>query len=364
MRFQLILLNILFLFIFLTGCGEKRNTHDKPGQLIGVKVYNIDRELKSLFEEWTDLGINTVFASPSIFNDQFSALAKKHKIETFIILPVFYDPDVLQTQPDVFAITDKGEKAVDDWVEFVCPSREDFRKMKIENICQLVKDLDPDGISLDFIRFFCFWEKVYPDRDPDSITNTCFCPHCLEKFQADKNISIPESISDLDDIARWIAANHEKEWIDWKCNLITHMVRDIVLEARKIKSGIKVNLHVVPWRQNDFDNAMKRIVAQDVAALEEYSNMISPMTYSHMLKREPDWIHNVVEDITGQVHCKVIPSIQVNEAYLTEILSSEEFEQTLREALKPPSSGVLLWSWEQLEKKPEKKKILKLISLP
>jgi hypothetical protein len=361
MRFNVILLNFLLLVIVFTGCREKRNSQDQSGLLIGVKVYNIDRELKSVFEEWSNLGINTVFASPSIFNDQFSELAKKHKIETFIILPVFYDPEALQAQPDLFAITGDGAKAIDDWVEFVCPSREDYRLKKIEYINQLVRDLDPDGISLDFIRFFCFWEKVYPDRHPDSIPNTCFCPLCLAKFQSDKNISIPESLKEVNDIAGWIKSNHQIEWIDWKCSLITGMVRDIVTEAKKIKPGIKVNLHGVPWRQDDFDNAIRRVVAQDFAALAEYCDIISPMTYSHMLKRKPDWIHSVVQNINDQVNCKVIPSIQVNEAYLTEILSSEEFEHTLIEALKPPSSGVFLWSWEQLEKRPEKKVILEKV---
>ena len=294
MRYHVILLNLLLLISVFTGCREKKNFQDTSDLMIGVKVYNIDRELKSVFEEWENLGINTVFASPSIFNDQFSELAKKHDIETFVILPVFYDPDTLQAHPD-------------------------------------------------------------------SIPNTCFCTYCLEKFQSDKNISIPESLVDVNDIAGWIKANHQAEWIDWKCSLITGMVRNIVTEAKKVKPEVKVNLHGVPWRQDDFDNAIRRIVAQDFSALTEYCDIISPMTYSHMLKREPKWIHSVVKDITGQVNCKVIPSIQVNEAYLTNILSAEEFEQTLIEALKPPSSGVFLWSWEQLEKVPEKKEIMKKV---
>jgi hypothetical protein len=361
MRLALITINFLFLISAFTGCHEKKRSQTDSDLMIGIKVYNIDRGLKALFEEWDALGINIVFASPSVFNGQFTELARKHDIQTFLILPVFYDPEALYDQPDLYAITDKGEKAIEDWVEFVCPSREHYRKTKIEYISQLVSDLDPDGISLDFIRYFCFWEKVYPDRHPDSIPNTCFCPVCLKKFQSDMDISIPESLTNVNEIAGWINENHQSEWIDWKCSLIGSMLSEIVNEAKKINPEIKVNLHVVPWRQDDFNNAIKRIVAQDFSAFAEYADIISPMTYSHMLKREPSWIQSVVKDISPQVNCKVIPSIQVNEAYLVDILSVEEFEQTLIEALKPPSSGVFFWSWEQLEKNPEKKEILKKV---
>lgn len=349
-----------FLFSVFTGCHNK-NHPSGSDMMIGIKVYNIDRDLKLLFKEWKELGINTVLASPAVFNDQFTALAKRNNIKTFIILPVFYDPEVLKAHPDLYAVTDRGERAVDDWVEFVCPSREDFRKTKIEEIVQLVQDLDPDGISLDFIRFFCFWEKVYPDRNPDSIPNTCFCPFCLKAFQSDKNIPIPASLENVSDIAKWISGNHLAEWTNWKCSLISGMVNEIVSAVKKVKPGIIVNLHVVPWRQDDFNNAVRRIVGQDMPALTKYTDMISPMTYSHMLKRNPDWVQSVVNDISGQVNCKVIPSIQVNEAYLTTVLTDEEFEQTLKASLKPPSSGVFFWSWEQLEARPSKKEIVRKV---
>ncbi len=348
----------------IPGCWNKQNVQDKSDMMIGVKVYHINQGLDTLFNEWEELGINTVFASPSVFGEEFNELAKKYRIETLMILPVFYDPSALEANPDLYALTDKGEKAIEEWVQFVCPSREDFRNQKIEYIGKLIRELDPDGISLDFIRYFCFWEKVYPDRHPDSIPNTCFCPHCLEKFQSEKQITIPDSLEDLSAIARWIQLNHSDEWTEWKCEIITSMVKDIVVEAKKIKPEIKVNLHVVPWRKNDFDNAIKRIVAQDFSALTAYADIISPMTYAHMVKRKPEWINSVVVDIEEQTECLVIPSIQVNEAYLDETLTLEEFEQTVIEALEPPSSGVFFWSWEQLESRPEKKEVLRKVLSP
>jgi len=359
MRYYFILGIFLVLTFIIPGCWKKRNVQDESPMMIGVKVYHIDRELNTLFNEWEELGINTVFASPSVFGDEFRSLAKKHRIKTFIILPVFYDPAALEADPDLYAITDKGEKANEEWVEFVCPSREDYNNQKVEYIKKLIQKLDPDGISLDFIRYFCFWEKVYPDRHPDSIPNTCFCQHCLEKFQKETEVIIPDSLENVSVIAGWIQTNHQDEWTGWKCGWIKAMVENIVMEAKKIKPEIKVNLHVVPWRKDDFNNAIRRIVAQDFSNFANYADILSPMTYAHMVKREPAWINSVVIDIAEQTECKVIPSIQVNEAYLTEPLTMKEFEKSVLAALKPPSSGVFFWSWEQLESRPEKKEVLK-----
>jgi hypothetical protein len=83
------------------------------------------------------------------------------------------------------------------------------------------------------------------------------------------------------------------------------------------------------------------------------------MTYAHMVKRSPSWVNSVVKDMDKVAGCRILPSIQVKEAYLSDILSVSEFRETLKEALKPPSSGVIFWSWEALEKDFPKKDLIR-----
>jgi len=361
-NFSFTIVIILLLTTPFLGCQTKNHQHNKGDLIIGVKIYNIDGDMKTLFEEWEKLGINTVFASVSLINDEFRVLARDHDIEIFIIIPLFFDPDTLQVNPDLYAITDSGEKAVEEWVEFVCPSREDYREQKIKYIKSLIHNLQPDGLSLDFVRHFVFWEKVYPNRKPDSIPNTCFDTHCLKKFETDRNILIPDSLIDISGIAEWIKKICLEEWTEWKCNLITSMIRDVTQQAKQINPEIKVNVHAVPWRQIDFGNAIQIIAGQDFSDIAPFVDIISPMTYAHMVKREPDWISSVVEEIATQAECKIVPSVQVSKAYLTKPLTVTEFKQCVIEALKLPSSGIILWSWEQLDKSPEKKEIFRNIS--
>jgi uncharacterized lipoprotein YddW (UPF0748 family) len=351
---------LVFLVALLTCSKQQPAANLKFEPIIGVKIYNHAGSLPALFEEWQSLGVNTAFVSASLdSNSEFRNLADQFKIKTFIILPIFFNPEALRENPDLYALTADGQKAIEDWVNFICPTRSDYRRQCIEYVQNLIRQLNPDGISLDFIRYFVFWEEIYPDRTLNSLPNTCFDASCLEKFQADKKITIPKNLVTTTDKAVWILKNCVQPWTDWKCQTITSMVSDIAAAARKIKPDILINIHLVPWRQHDFDGAVKAIAGQDFQELSKYVDFLSPMCYHHMLKRDPAWISSVVANAYYQTKGKIIPSIQVNQAYLTEELTADVFLQALIESLKYPSAGVMLWSWEQLDKQPLKKGVFK-----
>ena len=351
---------IIFSVLSLTSCNYRPENSSVEDKIIGVKIYDHNEDFESLINDWKEIGINTVFTSPQLFSDKkFRTITRENEITSFIILPIFFNPEALQKNPDLYAITKNGEQAKDDWVTFVCPSREEYRKNIIDSVKTIIKELDPDGISLDFIRFFVFWEKIYPNRTFESLPNTCFDSACINKFQADTKINIPDTIKAEENVYEWIKANCLFKWGEWKCEQITSFIAEISKEARSIKPGILINVHAVPWRHDDFDGAIKTVAGQDFSEISDFVDYLSPMTYAHMVKREPSWIHSVTNDISNQVNCKVIPSIQVNKAYLDTELSLEEFRESLLEALAPPSDGVVFWSWEQLSIKPAKRQIVK-----
>ena len=336
------------------GAGE--------GRLIGIKIYDYDGDFRQLFEEWRSLGINTAFVSPALASKpDFMKRARQSGTAVFLIVPVFFNVEELKRRPDLASITRDGKVASDDWVKFVCPSRDGYRRRMAGTIAKLVKNLDPDGISLDFIRHFVFWEMVYPGRTLDSLPNSCFDQVCVEKFQRDTKISIPRELSTAADRAGWILKHHLAAWTDWKCGLIVDVVKELAAKAREIKPGIKINIHSVPWRAKDFGGAIRIVAGQDLAAMTAYSDYVSPMCYHHMVKQTPAWVHSVVEDLAARVRVPVLPSIQVKEAYIPDKLSVAEFKEALVEALKPPSGGVIFWSWDSLGRDPERKAMVKAL---
>jgi len=332
-------------------------THER---IHGVKIYDTQRDFSSLFEEWRTLGINSAFVSGHLLSrNSFRDMAHAVGIPLFVILPIFYDKKALKASPELFAVTNQGEIAEDEWVRFVCPSREEFIQKKIETIINLIREFQPDGISLDFIRHFVFWEKVHPDRKAKTIPNTCFDNTCVSAFQEKLNIEIPDFEGDVMRLSKWIMDTYPDDWVNWKCELITKTVHRIHDAVRQEFPTCLINLHAVPWREMDFEGAVKSVAGQNIEALSIYADMVSPMCYAHMLKRDSSWIHSVVEDVSRRSKVRVVPSIQVREHYLPERLTVDEFQRSLSAALRPPSTGVVYWSWNALEEDPQKKEIIR-----
>jgi hypothetical protein len=367
------------LLVFVFGCGGTSDTNERteaPADtrsieplmlaeeaIVGIKISETDRDLQELFEEWKALGINTVFASEKLtMSGGFRALARKNRTHLFVIFPVYHAPDELAEDPELAAVTVDGRPAKEDWVEFVCPSRTDFRRRRIEEARSIVRRLRPEGLSLDFIRHFVYWERVGPDHDPETLPDTCYCVHCLQGFAA--SLGMPQSSIPPDPrrAAAWIRTNAADQWARFKVETITSTVAEITEGVRFIDPDVLINVHIVPWRRDDFDGALTRVAGQDISALSEFADYLSPMTYSFMLRRPPEWIPTVVQDFDWMSDCPILPSIQVAPAYREEeVFSAIEFEATLHAALEPPSAGVVFQSWHQIEADPERAEIIRRV---
>jgi hypothetical protein len=217
--------------ILLQACAGKESQI-----LIGAKIYEHLGPYDLLFRQWNQMGINTGFCSEELVSDiEFMKEAREHRITTFLIFPVFYNPEEIARRPDLAAIKQNREVAREDWVEFVCPSREDYRQQVLAHARQLIRDHQPDGLSIDFIRHFVYWEKVYPQRDPATLPVSCFDSVCLQNFKKECGIVLPEELNGTTERAQWILDNHGNSWTRWRCSLITSMVKALAKAAREEK---------------------------------------------------------------------------------------------------------------------------------
>ena len=338
-RVTIVLAGLLIILAF-SRCDRS------PEKIIGIKIYEYNKDFNALVDKWKDMGINTAFVSTQLAaNTTFRKVLKENNIRIYVIFPVFYDPVLLQHDSTQYAITNKGRIAKDDWVEFVCPSRRAFRTLKIDEVAGVVKKLEPDGLSIDFIRQFVFWEMVYPDRSAESIDMACFCDSCVGGFCRQKSINLPDTCVRAAQKADFILNFYSDDWNDYRCDLISSMVKVLAEKARSIKPGIKINVHAVPWREEDFGGANIRVASQDLQKITPYVDYISPMCYSQMLKRDADWIASVIAEMDKKSPGRILPSIQVYPYYIDDPFTVEDFRECADKALEEPSRGVVFFSW-------------------
>lgn len=342
---------IICVLVIFSSCSE--NYTDE--KIVGVKIYDYTDNYRTLFEKWNQIGINSVFASVKLLSDdEFKSYAQNFGIKTFAILPIFYSEEDLNADSSLFAITQNGNLAEKEWVKFICPSAEAYKNNKIKFITNFVEQHHPAGISLDFIRHFAYWEKVYPNSLYDSLSNTCFDTRCISRYLSDTKLELPQGVSSEEEVYKWIKENNFEDWVNWKCRLITDFVKRTVEAVKLIDPDIKVNLHAVPWRDEDYNGAIRKVVGQDFKALSQYVDYFSPMTYSHMTKHSPKWISSVINELYQNTGVPILPSIQVGRAYLSDRLTLTDFKECLGEAVKKPSSGVIFWNWEALDEEKQK----------
>lgn len=351
-----IVLFVLQVMLLFFSCSRN------PERIIGIKIYEYDKDFNLLVDKWKEMGINTAFVSKELAtNTLFRQILKQNNIQVYIIFPVFYNPALLQHDSSLYAITDKGSIAKDNWVEFVCPSRITYRTLKIDEAADLVKKLNPDGLSIDFIRQFVFWEMIYPERTAESIDMACFCDSCVGRFCKLKVITLSDTCVTAAQKAANILNHYSDNWNDFRCDLIASMVKEISYKVRSIKQDIKINVHVLPWRDGDFGGANIRVAAQDLKKIEPFTDYISPMCYSQMVRRDAGWIESVVTSMDKKAHGKILPSIQVYPYYIDDPFTTGDFKKCISAALKAPSQGVVFFSWPLFEKDSVRTKIKKYL---
>lgn len=313
------------------------------------------KSIPDIVKEFVEFEIDEVFALEDLFtNEEFQKEINKTNIKKWIIIQTFLN---IERKDSLYAIQADGTKAIGSgngsWLHMVCPNggpilKEKYLRDLIERLKDIVYRYNPSGINLDFIRYFVFWEDVYENSDPKNLPQTCFCNRCVSLFTSEYKVKIPKSIESTEDISKFILSNYLDEWTKFKTDTITNTIKTIVDSIKEIKPDIKFNIHAVPWKSGEFDNAIHRIAGQDFKALSNIVDGISPMCYTGMLKRKSSWISDVVQDIAYQTNIKILPAFQGVPMYNSENVDNDYFKELTTECLKNPSSGVAFWPWEQI----------------
>lgn len=331
-----LLLSILILS-FQAVIPNKQAGADDTAVMKGIFGLPLDspefkgKDYKEIAGYLKGLGINAVVGAP-LDRGLISGL-RAEGIRVYAEVAIFAGEEYWLKDPRTRPVNSKGEPiARQDWYAGLCPSQEGLRKEKLAAIERIASDYDVNGIWLDFIRYPCHWEVANP-----LLEETCFCEVCLGKFKSDAGVNLPVDLKNTKEKAEFISSHHRQEWEAWRYGQITGFVRQARNILAKKDPGLELGLFAVPWTQDDFDNAIIRIIAQDFKALAPYVDIFSPMAYHKMSGRDISWIGKIVRYMRQATGKQVIPILQA------EGLSEAELSQAVKEALSADADGAVVF---------------------
>ncbi len=251
------------------------------------------------------------------FRDQeWTAALKRHGVRVIQTSAVLFDPPALERFPGARPIDACGQpEPWTDWYIGICPTHPGYLAHKQSLLSQVVRDLAPDGLFLQFMRFPGFWEDWTwnPDYRFSERDRFCFCDRCLTQFLADRGSTAATGDR------RTLVTDRVDEWNAWRCERIVSIVRTIRDDALATNPQSTVTLNTLPFPASDFDGSDVRrtVAAQDLSRLSEVVDTFELMTYLQILKRPIDWIDDAVasaRNVAGDR--EVVCTLQVEPLYL------------------------------------------------
>lgn len=334
-----------FMQLYLFGQDQKSIVMQKTNREKIKAVYGFSSELSyfkdksnseivSLLKEWN---VNTIFGG---YQDE-DLVEQLHQsgIKVFAEVSFFSGQKWWRKYPNSRPITADGKRLEkEEWYAGVTPTDRDVFNNVLKRIDHIITSTAIDGIWLDFFRWPCHWESPQPN-----FYQTSFDDRTVDLFLKLKHISIPKNIINPLERNKWILKEKLDFWTDFKCDQIIQLSREVRNFVKAKNKNIIIGLFNIPWTDEDFDGALKKIIGQDLARLASYIDIFSPMVYHALCGQAEQW----AEKITGYVYHKtgkpVLPIVQSVD--IPRKITAIEFENVLKYSINVRgSNGIIIFN--------------------
>lgn len=320
---------VLWLWLMLLFC-----TQGAFAGTLGIYGVDIDRPVFSQYS------VDAVFV-PAKAEPIAAHNAAGRRV--YVTLNAFGGSQGWKDFPDARPVLADGEY-LDAALGGMCPTHEGWRRSRLDLLTSWLEKFRGksaiDGVWLDFIRYPGRWEQGAPN-----IPDTCYCPRCLGKFQADSGSRIADEAKTVAEKAGWIRKNARLPWMAWKKEQVASFAREAkrVIEQSSGERRILLGAFLVPWRKADHDGAISFHLAQDAKLLADSVDIISPMVYHRMVERPVAWVGEITDYYAEMSGREVWPIIQA------EKVGEEEFGQVVQTVSRPSAQGLLVFKHSDLK---------------
>lgn len=307
----------------------------------------------------SDLNVNAIFLHHNSINKDMMERARKEGIKVFAEFATLNGKGYVEKHPEAWAIDESGNKVeAATWFMGVCPTEPTFKQYRIDELRKLLRTYDLGGVWMDYLH----WHAQFEDPEP-ILPETCFCDHCLTAFQLATGLKVPEG--NTPGKADWILANHNNQWRNWRCSVITGWVRDFKKVLNEEKPGALLGVYHCPWNDQEYDGARRRILGLDYDSLRTIVDVFSPMVYHGRMQRSAEWVKENIEWFSERVNVpngqspRIWPIVQAYNDPV--VISSTEFEKVLRYGIAGRATGVMMFTTNSVAEDPAKTATMKKV---
>ena len=286
------------------------------GRIIGAFVFNEFWEsppragpaLRSL----RDCGVNAIMTESDAYDRSAIDLTHHEGLRFYAGVACFSDHAsdfrLLEERPELWPILENGEPRTQmEWYIGMSPTDRRRQEEALATIRWIATNYPIDGLFLDFVRWPLHWEiELRPGRPrpPDS----SFDATTLALFEEAIGVRFPSNVDTVFARASWIRERHLREWVDFKCGLITDFVAEARSALEAAKPGAELGIYVVP----NVDDLTEPLTGQRIGDLTRMAHWVSPMIYHNILLRPPSWVREAVADVVRKAGRKTLPVLQAD----------------------------------------------------
>ena len=300
----------------LDAIGFTANTSKVPElPLTGAFVFpdawsDLDR-FTALLRAFRDFGINAVMTESEHYDA--AAIDAVHELDLrfYAGIACFSDHAAgfreIEARPELWPILETGERRAQmEWYVGLTPTDRRHQDEVLARIASLAKH-PIDGLFLDFVRWPLHWEiELRPGRRRP--LDSSFDRATLTAFAAAAGVRAPPDLETTAAVAGWIHAHHRREWVDFKCAVVSDFVRRARAALVAARPAAELGIYVVP----DIDGLTEPLTGQRLAELAPLAEWLSPMLYHNILERPPSWIGAALADGVPMAGAKTLPVLQAD----------------------------------------------------
>ena len=153
-----ILLYVTLWSLGFISCGQK------SAETVEVRgVYGSPKPFWDKGFNLNKLGVNAIFVHSGSIDHNMINRARSEGAKVYAEFATLNGKNYVETHPEAWAINEKGEKVqAASWFMGVCPTEPGFRQYRFDQLRELLKKYDLDGIWMDYVHWHAQFEEPEP----------------------------------------------------------------------------------------------------------------------------------------------------------------------------------------------------------